>query len=139
MGREQKMAEIENLELAKDMFGVSKSASGSIDKMIPEEKEEFDVLSKAIVDKVQLFSASSHYSDFVEELIKELTLDQSASTLKKIKIHVETLHSTKSKEEKAATKGGKKKGKGSTVKMDLNKDIFGGETGGGYDEFDDFM
>ena len=74
--REQKMAEIENLELAKDMFGVSKSASGSIDKMIPEEKEEFDVLSKAIVDKVQLFASSSHYSDFVEELIKELTLDR---------------------------------------------------------------
>lgn len=139
--REQKLAEIENLELAKDMFGVSKSASGSIDKMIPEEKEEFDVLSKAIVDKVQLFAASSHYSDFVEELIKELTLDQSASTLKKIKIHVETLHSTKSKEEKAATKGGKKgKSKGSTVKMDLTKDIFSGGGGGNdYDEFDDFM
>ena len=50
-------------------------------------------------------------------LIKDLTL----ATLKKIKIHVETLHTTKSKEEKAATKGGKKKGKGSTVKMDLNK------------------
>ena len=30
-------------------------------------------------------------------------------------------YTTKSKEEKAATKGGKKKGKGSTVKMDLNK------------------
>ena len=43
------------------------------------------------------------------------------ATLKKVKIHVETLHTTKSKEEKAATKGGKKKGKGSTVKMDLNK------------------
>ena len=33
------------------------------------------------------------------------------------------------------SKGDKKKGKGSTVKMD----IFGGKTGWGYDEFDDFM
>ena len=46
-----------------------------------------------------------------------------AATLKKIKIHVETLHSTKMKEEKAS-KGGKKGGKGrSTVKMDLQKVI----------------
>ena len=89
--REQKMAEIENLELAKDMFGVSKSASGSIDKMIPEEKEEFDVLSKAIVDKVQLFAASSHYSDFVEELIKELTLDRKFF-LKHSKIHFKCVY-----------------------------------------------
>ena len=44
-----------------------------------------------------------------------------AATLKKIKIHVETLHSTKMKEEKAS-KGGKKGGKArSTVKMDLQK------------------
>ena len=48
-------------------------------------------------------------------------------------------YTTKSKEEKAATKGGKKKGKDSTVKTDLNKDIFGGKTGEGFDEFDDFM
>ena len=31
-------------------------------------------------------------------------------------------YTTKSKEEKAATKGGKKKGKDSTVKTDLNKE-----------------
>ena len=62
-----------------------------------------------------------------------------ATTLKKLKIHIETLHSTKLKEEKASkAKGGKKKG--GTVKMDLSKDILGGSGAGGYDDdFDDFM
>jgi len=137
--RRQKLAEQEALALNSELFGVKSSGGSGIDAMVPETSEQFDELSKAVVEKVRLFSTSTHYNDFVENLIKELTLDLPPATLKKIKIHVETLHTTKSKEEKAATKGGKKKGKGSTVKMDLNKDIFGGETGGGYDEFDDFM
>jgi len=116
--KQQKLAEMENLELSKDMFGVQ---SCNLDKMVPQSKEDFDQFSKAITEKVQLFSSSSHYNDFVEGLIKDLTLDLQAATLKKIKIHVETLHSTKMKEEKAS-KGGKKGGKArSTVKMDLQK------------------
>jgi len=137
--RRQKLEEQEALDQNAELFGVKSAGGSGIDAMVPETSEQFDELSKAVVEKVRLFSASSHYNDFVENLIKELTLDLPPATLKKVKIHVETLHTTKSKEEKAATKGGKKKGKGSTVKMDLNKDIFGGETGGGYDEFDDFM
>ena len=42
-----------------------------------------------------------------------------ATHLKQIKIHVETLHSTKVKEQNSAKKGKGKKG--STVKMDLSK------------------
>ena len=42
-----------------------------------------------------------------------------APNLKQVKIHVETLHSTKIKEQKSAKKGTGKKG--STVKMDLSK------------------
>lgn len=137
--RRQKIAEQEALDQNAELFGVKSSGGSGIDAMAPETSEQFDEMSKAVVEKLQSFSASEHYHDFVENIVKELTLDLPPATLKKVKIHVETLHTTKSKEEKAATKGGKKKGKGSTVKMDLNKDIFGGETGGGYDEFDDFM
>lgn len=51
-----------------------------------------------------------------------LYFTESAPTLKKLKIHVETLHSTKLKEEKAAKGKGKPSTKGrSTVKMDLDK------------------
>ena len=70
--KQQKLAEMENLELSKDMFGVQ---SCNLDKMVPQSKEDFDQFSKAITEKVQLFSSSSHYNDFVEGLIKDLTLD----------------------------------------------------------------
>merc|ERR1712156_474525 len=97
----------------------------SWDKESDEEEDDFEKLQKAISEKVQSLSGSSHYNDFVEDLIKDLSLDQPATTLKKLKIHIETLHSTKLKEEKASkAKGGKKKG--GTVKMDLSKDILGG-------------
>ena len=60
-----------NLEL----FGVKSSSGLGIDAMIPETSVQFDELSKAVVEKVQLFPTSTHYNDFVENLIKELTLD----------------------------------------------------------------
>ncbi len=79
--RQQKIAEIEALNMAKDLMGVK---SGSIDAMVPATKEEFDTLTKAIVEKVQIFSSASYYNDFVENLIKELTLDRK---LKKNSFH----------------------------------------------------
>lgn len=136
--RQQKIAELDSLNMAREMMGLN---AGSIDSMDPSTVDEFDQLSKAIVNKVQSFNTSSHYNDFIEGLVKELSLDQPAPTLKKIKIHVETLHSTKLREEKASKtkKGGGGKARPS-VKNDLQKDLFGGGGGGGFDDdLDDFM
>jgi len=133
----QKLAEERDLQMARELMGGG-GPPGSIDGMVPTTKDEFEQLSKAITEKVQLFNQSSHYSDFVEGLIKDLALDLPAATLKKVKIHVETLHSTKVREQNAKTKGKGKKG--TTVKMDLTKDLFGGGADGeGYNEMDDFM
>lgn len=59
-----------------------------------------------------------------------------ATTLKKIKMNTEALHSVKLKEEKTAKS---KKGKAKGIKMDLDKDLYGDGGGGGYDDMDDFM
>merc|ERR1711997_902862 len=136
--RAQKIAEAADLQMARELMGGG-GPPGSIDGMVPTSKDEFDKLSKAICEKVQLYNQSSHYNDFIEGLIKDLALDLPAPTLKKVKIHVETLHSTKVRESNAKTKGKGKKG--STVKMDLTKDLFGGgaDGGDGYNEMDDFM
>jgi len=135
--RAQKIAEAQDLQMARELMGGG-GPPGSIDGMVPTSKDEFDKLSKAICEKVQLYNQSSHYNDFIEGLIKDLALDLPAPTLKKVKIHVETLHSTKVRESNAKTKGKGKKG--STVKMDLTKDLFGGGADGdGFNEMDDFM
>ena len=74
--RRQKLQEQEALNQNAELFGVKSAGGSGIDAMVPETSEQFDELSKAVVEKVQLFSASSHYNDFVENLIKELTLDR---------------------------------------------------------------
>jgi len=133
-----KIQEAAELKMAKEMMGAG--PEGSIDAMIPTTKDDFGKLSKLISEKVQLYSESKNYDEFVEGLIKDLSLDLPAPTLKSIKIHVETLHSKKVKEQNAKAKGKGKKG--STVKMDLAKDMFGrGGGGGGREHFDedDFM
>ena len=63
------------MALNSELFGVKSSSGLGIDSMVPETSEQFDDFSKAVVEKVQLFSTSTHYNDFVENLIKELTLD----------------------------------------------------------------
>ena len=88
----------------------------------------------------KIFGNFSHEIEFFSTIFF-FSISEPAATLKKLKIHIETLHSTKLKEEKASKAKGGKGGKRSTVKMDLSKDILGGGgAGGGYDDdFDDFM
>ena len=61
-------------ELAKEMMGLK--MKGGIDGMLPETKEQFDELEKAIGDKPQPFVGSEHYQDFAEKLIKRISLDR---------------------------------------------------------------
>lgn len=130
-----KMEENANLQLAKDMMGLS-TASG-IDSMVPVSKSEFENFQKALVEKISAFNNSDHYNDFMENLVKELCIDLNTATLKKIKMSVEALHSTKLKEEKAAKAKKGKPSKGGSLRMDTTKELYGDD--GGYDDMDDFM
>ena len=79
--KKKQQDEKESLELAMDMMGVSSPVpSGSgIDAMVPDSKDDFEKLQKAISEKVQSLSGSSHYNDFVEDIIKDLSLDRKFS------------------------------------------------------------
>merc|ERR1712029_1148331 len=133
-----KMEEQAQMSLTRDMFGLG---SGKVDDMVPQTKEDFDNFAKALCEKIRLFNNSEHYNDMLESITKDLVIDMSVPTLKKVKIHVEGMHSTRLKEEKSKSKP--KVGKGKTsLKNDLDKDLFGGGGGvGGYDDdgMDDFM
>jgi len=136
--RAMKMEENAQMSLTRDMLGLK---SGAIDSMVPVTKEDFESFGKALAEKIRLFNNSEHYQDLLESITKDLVIDMTVPTLKKVKIHVEGMHSTRLKEEKSKSKP--KVGKGKTsLKNDLDKDLFGGGGGaGGYDDdgMDDFM
>jgi len=136
-----KMEEQAQMSLTRDMFGLD---SGKVDDMVPQTKEDFDNFAKALCEKIRLFNNSEHYNDLLESITKDLVIDMSVPTLKKVKIHVEGMHSTRLKEEKAKTKKPASKGGKASLKNDLDKDLFGGASvRGGADygdpDMDDFM
>jgi len=71
---QQKLQEEADLEVAKEMLGVDESDEDSIDRMNPKSKEDFIVFEQALQKKIQSFSKSDHYSDFIEELIRNLSV-----------------------------------------------------------------
>lgn len=136
--RVQKMLEDQDLELAKDMAGVSDSNSAGIN-FNPNSKEDYDELRDTLLEKFRDIDKSSElYQDFAYSLITQLSMDLNVVTLKKIKSDVEGYTSAKLKEEKAArAKKGKPANK-ATIKMDTDRAMFAR----GIDDFndmDDFM
>jgi len=133
--RLQKVQENSSLQLAKDMMGLGVT---NIDKMTPVTKEDFELFEKELAEKIGGFSSSEYYPEFVEKLIRRLCVDLPAPAIKNIKKSAEAAHTAKLKEEQA-TKAKKGKGKGASLKMGTDQDLFASERGGGYDDMDDFM
>lgn len=72
---QQKLQEEADLEVAKEMLGVDDEGDeDSIDRMNPKSKEDFSVFEQALQKKIANFSKSEHYSDFIEELIRNLSV-----------------------------------------------------------------
>lgn len=71
---QQKLQEEADLEVAKEMLGVDEGDEDSIDRMNPKSKEDFAIFEQALQKKIQSFSKSDHYSDFIEDLIRNLSV-----------------------------------------------------------------
>lgn len=134
---QQKLQEEADFEVTKDMMGVDEGDEDSIiDRMNPKSKEDFSVFEQALQKKIQSFSKSDHYSDFIEDLIRNLsvtckythcifynlflfciifyinyTFSVSVTDLRKLKATIDNMSIEKVKAEKS-DKNKKNKGKG---------------------------
>ncbi|PSN46705.1 hypothetical protein C0J52_14442 [Blattella germanica] len=109
--RQQKLQEESDLQVAMETFGVAdSSAATGVDAINPSSKEEFDELSAAISKKVQLYTKSPHFTEFAEDLIRNICVNLKSTDLKKLKTTVENMFLEKTKVEKG-DKTKKAKGK----------------------------
>lgn len=74
--RLQKLQEEADLKLAMETLGITADASveGSIDGMVPTSKDEFSQLAQLISNRVALFREKDEFPNFVEELVKNISL-----------------------------------------------------------------
>ncbi|XP_050423269.1 eukaryotic translation initiation factor 3 subunit J [Adelges cooleyi] len=138
---QQKLQEEADLEVAKEMLGVDEGDEDSIDRMQPKSKEDFALFEQALQKKIQSVSKSEHYSEFIEELIRNLSVSLSMNDLRKVKATVDNMSIEKMKAEKG-DKSKKNKGKAKAkLRLDnssiQNYDEFSAYTVD--DDFDEFM
>lgn len=139
--RIQKIQKESDLKSALETFGVSNVANG-LDAFDPESKEEFKEFAGAICWKLAQYKESIHFPQFLEDLVRNLCVNLSASDIKKVKISVENLYTEKLKVEKEKNKKASAKAKSKATLRSNIDDIddyqkYGNEYGG--DDFDDFM
>ncbi|XP_017472475.1 PREDICTED: eukaryotic translation initiation factor 3 subunit J [Rhagoletis zephyria] len=138
--RLQKIQEESDLKSALETFGVS-NLGGGLDAFNPQTKEDFKEFGATLSWKLSQYKESPHFPQFVEDLVRSICVNLSASDIKKVKINVETLHTEKLKMEKQNSKKPASKGK---VKVTLRTetddiDVYQ-KYGNDYSEdYDDFM
>ncbi|XP_078283377.1 eukaryotic translation initiation factor 3 subunit J-like [Rhinoraja longicauda] len=133
-----KLQEQADLEVAKDTFGMNNVTQFGIDSMCPSTREDFTEFGKLLKEKITQFEKSIHYVDFLETLLRDISISLEPDDLKKLNNSLTSLCSEKLKQEKQIK--GKKKKKAPVLaggfKANLKDDL------DDYDytqEYDDFM
>jgi len=136
--RLQKIAEDQDYELAKELAGESGQDTSGIN-FNPKSTEEFDELRSALMEKFSSLESSDHYQDFACDLIKDMCMNLSVPSLKKVKAESEGFISAKLKEERAAKSKKGKSGPKATIKMETDRSMFARGMDDGFNDMDDFM
>jgi len=138
--RLQRLEEERELELAKDMLGVSGEGAPPPCgiNFNPTTEEEFTELRNTLMNELRETESSEHYQEFGIELIKSISMNLTIASLKRVKSEVEAMVSAKLKEERA-NKSKKGKPAKATIKMETDRSMFGRGLDDGYNDMDDFM
>ncbi|KAL7302494.1 eukaryotic translation initiation factor 3 subunit J [Trichogramma pretiosum] len=138
MLRRQKLQEEADLRLAMETFGVTDNVSG-IDAMMPTNAEEFKEFGDALMNKINQFNKHADYTLFAEELIKNISISLPATSLRKVKTSVESLHTEKVKMEKEKQKGKSKSKSKAKLRLEGDSDRFNNFDTYDDNDYDDFM
>lgn len=133
-----KLQEQADLEVAKDTFGMNNVMQFGIDSMCPSTREDFTEFGKLLKEKITQFEKSVYYVDFLETLLRDISISLEADDLKKLNNSLTSLCSEKLKQEKQSKPKKKKKAPvlAGGFKANLKDDL------DDYDyaqEYDDFM
>ncbi|TPX71054.1 hypothetical protein SpCBS45565_g01299 [Spizellomyces sp. 'palustris'] len=131
-----------DLENAKDLFGgisapTEETSTSKIETMNPNSQAEFDDYEKACMEKFSAFDKKTHYSYFVESLIRDLLVPLNVDDTRRISSSITAMINEKQKAQKEI--GKKKKGKKATLKTTPSGDMDTTNYDDVYDEFEDFM
>ncbi|XP_078386242.1 eukaryotic translation initiation factor 3 subunit J-like isoform X2 [Cetorhinus maximus] len=133
-----KLQEQADLEVAKDTFGMNSVMQLGIDSMCPSTKEDFTEFGKLLKEKITQYEKSEYYVDFLETLLRDISISLEVDDLKKLNNSLTSLCSEKLKQEKQSK--GKKKKKAPVLaggfKANLKDDL---DDYGYTQEYDDFM
>uniref|UniRef100_A0ABD2XKV3 Eukaryotic translation initiation factor 3 subunit J n=1 Tax=Trichogramma kaykai TaxID=54128 RepID=A0ABD2XKV3_9HYME len=148
MLRRQKLQEEADLRLAMETFGLSNLVDFSsrvtdnvsgIDAMMPTNAEEFKEFGDALMNKINQFNKHADYTLFAEELIKNISISLPATSLRKVKTSVESLHTEKVKMEKEKQKGKSKSKSKAKLRLEGDSDRFNNFDTYDDNDYDDFM
>lgn len=143
----QAKVEQEDLELAKEAFGVSDEVLPgvkTIDNFEPKSKDEFAELSAMIVEKLSKLEYKSDYGFFLETLVRDSCAGREPEDIKKISNTLTLLANEKQKLNKADKNKGKKKAAATKKNTLASGKGVGKMANDDYDdyynnEYDDFM
>ncbi|XP_038670017.1 eukaryotic translation initiation factor 3 subunit J-like, partial [Scyliorhinus canicula] len=133
-----KLQEQADLEVAKDTFGMNSVMQFGIDSMCPSTREDFTEFGRLLKEKITQFEKSVYYVDFLETLLRDISISLEVDDLKKLNNSLTSLSSEKQKQEKQSK--GKKKKKAPVLaggfKANLKNDL---DDYGYTPDYDDFM
>ena len=106
----------------------------------PQTKKQFDLMRDTLVPLVSGNNSSKpHYELFLQEFCRQLAMDMQSEQIKKLASKLTALGNEKQKEEKEASKGGKKtKAQKSKVTLTASRNVASGKDTSAYDDADDF-
>ncbi|ORY49820.1 translation initiation factor eIF3 subunit [Rhizoclosmatium globosum] len=134
--REEESMREADLQNARDLFGGVAEPESFIDTMKPKTKEEFEKYEKQLVEKISKHEKALAYSQFVENLTRDLCVSLAVDDIKRISSALTVLANEKQKAAKPVA--GKKGAKGKPAPV-LAKTASSGVDTTNYDDFDDFM